>query len=103
MPVDKISNPAAAAGAYASSAKTAGAEGMGKDVPSFGDFLKNSARSAIDTMKGGEKAQAGAITGASSITDVVEAVTSAELTLQSVVAIRDKMLSSYQEIMRMPI
>jgi flagellar hook-basal body complex protein FliE len=103
MPVDKIANPVAAASAYASSAKTARTPGMGKDVPSFGDMLKNSAQSAIQTMRAGEKAQAQAVTGTASLTDVVEAVTSAELTLQSVVAIRDKMIGAYQDIMRMPI
>ena len=44
-----------------------------------------------------------AVTGEADITDVVQAVTSAELTLQTVVAVRDRMISAYQEIMRMPI
>jgi flagellar hook-basal body complex protein FliE len=35
--------------------------------------------------------------------DVVTAITSAEVTLQTVVAVRDKMIQAYQEILRMPI
>ena len=35
--------------------------------------------------------------------DVVEAVTEAELSLQKVTAVRDRVISAYQEIMRMPI
>jgi flagellar hook-basal body complex protein FliE len=33
---------------------------------------------------------------------VVEAVNAAELTLQTVVAVRDRIIGAYQEIMRMP-
>ncbi len=35
--------------------------------------------------------------------DVVQAVSNAELTLQTVVAVRDRVVNAYQEIMRMPI
>ncbi|MEM6903398.1 MAG: flagellar hook-basal body complex protein FliE, partial [Pseudomonadota bacterium] len=35
-------------------------------------------------------------------TDVVMAVNNAEITLQSVVSIRDRVISAYQEILRMP-
>jgi len=44
-----------------------------------------------------------AVTGEADLTDVVAAITSAELTLQTVVAVRDRLISAYQEIMRMPI
>ncbi len=103
MPVDKIANPVAAANAYASSAKTAQTAGLGKDMPSFSQFIRSSAQSALETLRGGEKAQSHAVTGAATLTEVVEAVNSAELTLQTVVAIRDKLVGAYQDIMRMPI
>ncbi|NCC22494.1 MAG: flagellar hook-basal body complex protein FliE [Alphaproteobacteria bacterium] len=77
--------------------------GIGADAPSFGELIRNSAKSAIQSLRGGEKAQAQAVTGKATLTDVVEAVTAAEMTLQSVVAIRDRMIGAYQEIMRMPI
>jgi flagellar hook-basal body complex protein FliE len=54
-------------------------------------------------MRGSETMQASAVRGEASLTDVLEAVTAADLTLQSVVSIRDRMLTAYQEIMRMPI
>jgi flagellar hook-basal body complex protein FliE len=44
-----------------------------------------------------------AVTGEADLTDVVTAVTNAELTLQTVVSVRDRLISAYQEIMRMPI
>jgi flagellar hook-basal body complex protein FliE len=37
------------------------------------------------------------------VTDVVTAVTNAEVALDTVVAVRDRVISAYQEIMRMPI
>jgi flagellar hook-basal body complex protein FliE len=37
------------------------------------------------------------------LTDVVTAVSNAELTLQTVVTIRDRVIQAYQDIIRMPI
>lgn len=103
MPIDKVANSAAAS-AYANTMKAGQGVGVsGADGNSFGDMLKKTALDSIDTLKAGEQAQAQAVTGKADLTDVVEAVTSAELTLQTVVAVRDRMLNAYQEIMRMPI
>lgn len=103
MPVDKIAS-SVAAGAYANTAKAGQGVGIGAgDKASFGDLVKKAATDSIDTMKAGEKASAQAVTGEATLTDVVEAVTDAEMTLQTVIAIRDRMLNAYQEIMRMPV
>ncbi len=110
-------NPNAAASAYSSSQKITGAgqiteigsevKGIGQDsgdgVETFADFMKQNITQAVDTMKSGEEMSAKAITGEASAVDVVQAATSAELTLQTVVSVRDKMISAYQDIMRMPI
>ena len=37
------------------------------------------------------------------LADVITAVSNAEVTLQTVVAIRDRVIQAYQDIMRMPI
>jgi flagellar hook-basal body complex protein FliE len=104
MPVNSIANPAAAASAYANTAKTMQVPGLdaGKD-DSFAEVMKKTALEAVETLHGGEKASAQAVMGTANLTDVVQAVTAAELTLQTVVAVRDRMLTAYQEIMRMPI
>jgi flagellar hook-basal body complex protein FliE len=104
MPVNTVANPAAAASAYANTAKTAQMPGIeaGKG-DSFADVMKKTALDAVETLHAGEKASAQAVMGTANLTDVVEAVTAAELTLQTAVALRDRMLSAYQEIMRMPI
>lgn len=104
--VDKIANPAAAANAYANIAKVGtNAPAMDGDVaqPKFMDVLKSSALDAIKTMKTGEQMSAKAVTGDASLPDVVQAVNAAEMTLSTVVAIRDRLVSAYEEIMRMPI
>jgi flagellar hook-basal body complex protein FliE len=41
--------------------------------------------------------------GEGSVTDLVIAVGRAELTLQTAVAVRDRVVAAYQEVMRMPI
>ncbi len=111
-------NPNAAAAAYSSSqgitgtgkVTNIGAEISGKNggliedgAVSFAEFMKENIQDTVQTMKAGEEMSAKAVTGEAGLTDVVQAVTSAELTLQTVVAVRDRMISAYQDIMRMPI
>jgi flagellar hook-basal body complex protein FliE len=104
MAITGITNPAAAASAYASTAKTLDVPGLdAAKGDRFEDFMVKAAQDAVQTMRVGEEASAKAVMGTASLTEVVEAVTAAELTLQTVVALRDKMLQAYQDIMRMPI
>ncbi len=101
--VDKI-DPSIAAGLYQNAQGVgSGPRVAGNDGPDFGDMVRKATIDSIATMREGEKASAEAVIGNANLTDVVEAVTAAELTLQTVVAIRDRMLSAYQEIMRMPV
>lgn len=72
-------------------------------APSFGDLIRSAAVNARETIHEGERMSAEAVMGNADLTDVVMAVNNAEVTLQSVVAIRDKVISAYQEILRMPI
>ena len=70
---------------------------------SFSDLLKKTATEAVKTGSTSEKLSLGATAGTANVTDVVTAVSSAEVTLQAVTAVRDKVVSAYQEILRMPI
>ncbi|GGF37145.1 hypothetical protein GCM10011611_49570 [Aliidongia dinghuensis] len=98
-------NVAAGAAAYANAAKTltqpqgAASQGGG----GFGDLLKNALESAVDAQKGGEIASMQAVAGHADINSVVAAVTNADVTLQTVVAVRDKVVSAYQEILHMTV
>lgn len=70
---------------------------------SFGDILAEVSSGAIHSLKEAEATSISAIQGQTSLIEVVEAVKSAEQTLQTAIAIRDKVVSAYQEISRMAI
>jgi flagellar hook-basal body complex protein FliE len=73
------------------------------DEVSFGALVKAGIEQVIDTQKTSEKISAAAVVGKADITDVVQAVTEAEVTLQTMVSVRDRVITAYQDIMRMPI
>ncbi|MCB1783239.1 MAG: flagellar hook-basal body complex protein FliE [Alphaproteobacteria bacterium] len=105
MPLDKLVDPTAAAKAYTSLQNLGGKSSVAGDGAgdiSFSDFMKGNIEDSIKTLKNSEAISAKAVTGEADLTDVVQAVTSAEMTLQTVVSIRDKLITAYQEIMRMP-
>lgn len=97
-----------AAGAYASAnsvlspgaaKKPAGAEG----ASGFGSLLT----SALDSVAGpGRKAEAQAMAvagGKADVVDVVTAVAESEAALETLVAVRDRVIAAYEDIMRMPV
>ncbi|MEZ5669586.1 MAG: flagellar hook-basal body complex protein FliE [Alphaproteobacteria bacterium] len=71
--------------------------------PSFAEMVGDGLQSAIDSSRHAETMTMQAITGEADIADVVSAVTNAEVMLQTVVSVRDKVLQAYQEVLRMPI
>ncbi|MCK5284844.1 MAG: flagellar hook-basal body complex protein FliE [Alphaproteobacteria bacterium] len=104
MPIDKIIDPNVVINAYSKGSNIAKSGVVASnDGVSFSDFLRQEVTDSIDTLKTGEKISAKAVTGEADLISVVEAVTAAELTLQTVVSVRDRLISAYQEIMRMPI
>ena len=96
-------NPMQALQAYTNTQRAANAPGMDAPKANFGDFMRDAALKTIDTMRAGEAASARAVAGEAILPEVVQAVNAAELTLLTVVAIRDRLVSAYQEIMRMPL
>jgi flagellar hook-basal body complex protein FliE len=67
---------------------------------SFGDILGGVLDNTVDTLKNAEKVSLDAVKGKASINEIVSAVSSAEVALQTVVSIRDRLISAYQELMR---
>jgi flagellar hook-basal body complex protein FliE len=101
--VDKIANPAAAANAYSKTAKVGmNISGEDEGKTSFGDMMRNVGVSMLNTMRNSDVMSARAVSGEASLPEVVSAVNAADLTLQTVVAVRDRLINAYQEIMRMP-
>jgi flagellar hook-basal body complex protein FliE len=70
---------------------------------SFMDAVAEAARRAAATVESGETAAMAGIAGTMDSHQVVAAMSKAELTIQATIAIRDKMVQAYQEIMRMPV
>ena len=81
--------------------------GTGAAAPTAGaDFAKvlaDVATDAVDAMRAGEATAISGIKGNASVQEVVEAVMTAEQTLQTAIAVRDKLVAAYQEITRMQI
>ncbi len=91
----------AVAGAGAGAAPPSPAEGS--VAPSFAAVLERTLEGAVAAGRDGEAAAVGGIAGRIGPQEVVQAVTAAELSLQTVVAVRDRLVAAYQEILRMPI
>ena len=102
----------AAAKAYAATQKGAG---VGEPMPSlsstatapqsggFGDLVKSAISDAVGASKHAEHQMAAQVAGKAELVDVVTAISAAESSLETVMAVRDQGISAYQEIMRMPI
>ena len=73
------------------------------DGVGFDSVLKQVTSDAIGTLKAGEAASISAMQGKESTRRVVEALMSAEQALQTAVAVRDKVVQAYQEVVRMSI
>ena len=73
------------------------------DDAGFDSVMKQVTTDAIGTLKAGESASISAMQGKESTRKVVEALMSAEQALQTAVAVRDKVVQAYQEVVRMSI
>lgn len=96
-------NIANAISAYANAANRPVAKGTtGADGDTtFGDVLEQSTREAIGTLRKSETMSALGTAGKADLTDVIQAVNNAETTLQTVSALRDKVVSAYQDVLKM--
>ncbi|SIQ56022.1 flagellar hook-basal body complex protein FliE [Rhizobium sp. RU20A] len=81
-------------------AQSSAATGTGQ---SFASMLGNMATDTINQLKSAETASIQGIRGEANTREVVDAVMSAEQSLQTAMAIRDKLVTAYLDITRMPI
>lgn len=96
-------DPVSAARAYQQAARaTQGAAGGAESVD-FGNLVQEAIRQAGATASVAENQAFSVAAGQSDIVNVVTAIAAAETQLQTVIAVRDQVISAYQEIMRMPI
>jgi flagellar hook-basal body complex protein FliE len=69
----------------------------------FGATLQRAVEGVVEQSRDAEAQSMQALSGGGNITDVVTAVSKAELALQTTTAIRDRLVQAYQDIMKMPI
>ncbi len=72
-------------------------------TPSFADMVQNSLNETIQQQRTAETQATHAVSGHGDLTGVVTSVAEAEVALQAVVAVRDRVIEAYKDIMRMPI
>lgn len=92
----KVASPAVATMPAATGASEAGQS-------NFASMVSDALSSVRDASGKAEQQSLQSIQGNAPLHDVVAAVSNAEVTLQTVVAVRDRVISAYQDIIRMPI
>jgi flagellar hook-basal body complex protein FliE len=70
---------------------------------SFGSVLQGAMNGLTELGRDADAKSVQAMSGSGNLTDVVMAVSKAEMALQASVAVRDKVISAYQDIMRMSV
>ena len=110
--------PSVAAGAYANVARLADpAAGLGKGAgatgadamggatngSSFGAMLKDALSSVGEAGQKSDAQSKAMISGKADMVDVVTAVSQTEVAVETMVAVRNKVIEAYQSIMSMPI
>lgn len=105
-----MANITDALSAYSATTKALGNESArgangatASEGPSFGAVLKTSLDSAIEAQDTSEKVAAKAIVGKADMTEVLQAVNDAEIALNTVLAVRDRVVQAYETVMRTPI
>jgi flagellar hook-basal body complex protein FliE len=99
-----VITPSAAAEAYGRIARAGPSAASTADASkSFGAAITQALGQSIQTGHTADDQAMKAISGGGNLTDVVTALSHAEMTLQTATAIRDRVVQAYQDIMKMPI
>ncbi|EPX77999.1 flagellar hook-basal body complex protein FliE [Salipiger mucosus] len=70
---------------------------------SFPAMVKDAAADAVETVREADTAMQAGLRGEIGTQKVVEATMSAEATITTITATRDKLVEAYQQVLRMPI
>jgi flagellar hook-basal body complex protein FliE len=105
-----MATPISAAGAYAAIARltanpaqATAAAADPKSAASFTDVLKEAIGSVNELGHKSDAQTRAMVNGKSNMVDVVTAVSETEVAIDAVVAVRDKIIAAYEDIMKMPI
>jgi flagellar hook-basal body complex protein FliE len=107
-----MASPTVAANAYASLARIldgggaaakASSLGSGSSGPTFGEVLKDAIGSVMEGGRQSDAQTSAMATGKSNVMDVVTAVAETDVKISTLVSVRDKVISAYEDIMKMAI
>jgi flagellar hook-basal body complex protein FliE len=106
-----MASPTVAANAYASLSRildsAGGAGSLGKSGeaagPSFSAMLKDAVGGVLEAGKKSDAQTVAMASGKANVMDVVTAVAETDVAVSTLVSVRDRVIQSYEEIMRMPI
>jgi flagellar hook-basal body complex protein FliE len=105
-----MTTPVSAAGAYASLARlTAGAGGRLAETsgngagPDFGALVKQAMTALAESGHKADTRTQAAAAGKANLVDVVTAVAETEVAIDALVSVRDRVIRSYEDILKMPI
>jgi|ERR1700675_1534373 flagellar hook-basal body complex protein FliE len=104
-----MASPTVAANAYASLARILDTGGAGKASEgggggaSFGALLKDAIGSVLDAGKKSDAQTVAMASGKANVMDVVTAVAETDVAVSTLVSVRDRVIQSYEDIMKMPI
>ncbi|MDX3926384.1 MAG: flagellar hook-basal body complex protein FliE [Shinella sp.] len=96
-------NPLSSVTNETSSSSMAPQSGGTSTQMSFADVMGDMASDMVNTLKLGEAKSFEGVRGTANTREVVDAVMNAEQTLQTAIAIRDKVVTAYLEVSRMQI
>jgi flagellar hook-basal body complex protein FliE len=94
--LSRLADPASALG-------TAGASGGAGEGSSFGALLKDALGAVVEAGHKADIQQQAVANGKANIVDVVTAVSETEVAVGALVAVRDRVIAAYEDIMKMPI
>ena len=104
-----MASPTVAANAYAALSRimeSGGAEKGGQSAgggPSFSAVLKDAVGSVLEAGKKSDAQTMAMSSGKANVMDVVTAVAETDVAVSTLVSVRDRMIQSYEDIMKMPI
>ena len=103
-----MASPTVAANAYAALARMTSGAGAAKGAEagggqSFGAVLKEALGSVMDAGRKSDAQTVAMTSGKSNVMDVVTAVAETDVAVSTLVSVRDRVIQSYEDIMKMPI
>jgi flagellar hook-basal body complex protein FliE len=102
-----MASPTIAANAYASLARMmetgGGAKPSDAGGPSFGALLKDAVGGVLETGRKSDAQTVAMASGKANVMDVVTAVAETDVAVSTLVSVRDKVISAYEDIMKMAI